>query len=154
MSLHTVCRFLIVAASLSFSACSNIPTSTPIAPTVKLKSVDPVKLGFREQELAFLLDVNNPNSYDLSIQSLSFIAKLEDNEVARGLSTDRVTLPALGNTVVEIIVSTRIDRVLARLLLLANPEKDSVNYDISGFVKLTNWPLRIPFNVVGDVKEK
>ena len=153
MTIRSLSNLLVVVFSLTLSACATIPTSPPIAPTVKLKSVEPVKIGFSQQDLAFLLDVNNPNDYDLALQSLSFIAKLEGNEVARGISSEKVTLPALGNALLEVVISTRIDRLMGRLLLLADSDKESVNYDVSGFVKLTNWPLKIPFNVEGTVTE-
>ena len=138
-------------ACLAIAACSTIPTSAPVAPTVKLLSVTPVKLGLRKQELAFQLEVSNPNAYDLPLQSLSFIAELEGSEVAQGISNDAVTLPANAKATVEVIVSTRLNRILGQILQLAGSNSSSVNYDVNGFVKLSNWPLNIPFSVDGEL---
>lgn len=132
-------------------ACSSIPSTPPIAPTVELESVKPVKLGLRKQELLFQLNISNPNPYDLPLQSLSFIAEIEGSEVAQGLSTEPVTLPANSNAMVGVVVSTRLNRLLAQVFQLAGSNTDTVNYDVNGFVKLSNWPLKIPFSVNGDL---
>lgn len=136
---------------LGLASCASIPTSAPIAPTVALKSVKPLKLSFSRQELAFQLEVSNPNPYDLPIQTLSFIANLEDKEVAQGISNERVTLPANGKAIVEIIVSTRIQQILGQILSLNSKNTSEMKYDVKGFVKLSNWPLKIPFTTDGKV---
>jgi LEA14-like dessication related protein len=136
---------------LSLASCASIPTSPPIAPTVALKSVKPLKLSLTRQELAFQLEVSNPNPYDLPIQTLSFIARLENQEVAQGISQERVILPANGKTVMEIIVSAKIQRILGQILSLNSKNTNDMKYDVKGFIKLANWPLKIPFNADGKV---
>ncbi|MDB4222491.1 LEA type 2 family protein [Granulosicoccus sp.] len=151
-------RLISVAACLlllqGLASCATIPTSAPIAPTVILKSVKPLKIGLTKQELAFQLEITNPNSYDLPIQSLSFVAKLENKEVAQGISNERVTLPANGKAVLEIIVSARIQRILGQLLSLNSKKTNDLKYDVKGFVKLSNWPIKIPFTTDGNVSSK
>lgn len=142
---------LIMLISSVFTACSSIPSTPPIAPTVELDSVKPVKIGLRKQELSFKLNINNPNPYDLPLQSLSFIAEIEGSEVAQGISNEPVTLPANSDALVEVIVSTRLNRLLAQIFQLAGSDNNTVNYDVNGFVKLANWPLKIPFSVDGDL---
>jgi LEA14-like dessication related protein len=136
---------------MSLASCAGIPTSAPIAPTVVVKSVKPLKLSFTKQTLAFQLEVSNPNPYDLPIQTLSFIAKLEDKQVAQGISSEQVTLPANGNAIVEVIVTAQIQRILGQLLSPNSKNTNDMNYDVTGFLKLANWPLKIPFNADGKV---
>jgi len=50
-------------------------------------------------------------------------------------------------------VNTSISKVFGQLLSLANSARESVDYDVSGFVKLANWPLRIPFGVDGNLSQ-
>ena len=145
---------LSVLLSTTIAACSSIPSTPPIAPTVELESVKPVKIGLRKQELLFQLNINNPNPYDLPLQSLSFIADIEGSEVAQGISNEPVTLPANSNAMVGVIVSTRLNRILAQVFQLAGSDTNTVNYDVNGFVKLSNWPLKIPFSVNGDLSPK
>lgn len=135
-------------------SCSTLPTSKPIAPSVKLLSVKPLKIGLKKQELGFELELSNPNSYDLAVQSLDFIASLDKKELAQGVSNERVTLPAEGDAILNVVVSTRISRVLGQLLLLASDSENPISYDIKGYVKLANWPIRIPFNVDGQLDNR
>ncbi|NND92448.1 MAG: LEA type 2 family protein [Granulosicoccus sp.] len=136
---------------LLVSGCSSIPTSRPLSPSVKIESVKPVKLGLTSQTLAFSLNISNPNDYDLPLQSLTFIATIDDTEIARGMSTERVRIPANDEATLNVTVSTSINRLLGRLLQSATSDKSNIGYDIKGFVKLSNWPARIPFNVDGSV---
>lgn len=143
-----------VVLLLSLTACASIPTSKPVAPTVVLKSVKPLKLGFTKQELAFELELSNPNAFDLPIQTLSFIAQLGDKKVADGTSYEPVTVPANGKAFLEIIVSARIQRILGQMLSLNLDNGRDLKYDVKGFVKLANWPLKIPFKTDGNVTTK
>ena len=143
---------LIALACLWLSACASIPTSRPIAPTVEIQSIDIVKIGFRNQDLEIKLKVNNPNSYDLPLQALAFIAAVEGAQIAQGTSNEKVTLPAEGEAIMNVQVSTRLSKLLGRLLSSANSDVADIAYDITGFVKLANWPTRIPFDKAGRVE--
>ncbi len=145
------CVCLTLAALVN--ACSSVPTSKPVAPTVKVLSVKPLKIGLQKQELGFELELSNPNTFDLALQSLDFIASVDKQELAQGLSNERVTIPAQGDATLNVVVSTRISRVLGQLLLLVG-DNNPINYDVRGYVKLANWPLKIPFNVDGQLDNR
>lgn len=145
--LMTTLLLLITGALLA--SCQSIPTSKPLAPTVKIESIRAVKMSLNRQELAFDLRVSNPNNYDLPLQYLNFIASLDGNELAQGLSNERVNLPANADATIEVLVSTRVNKLLGQLLLAASNNETNIAYDVRGFVKLSNWPTRIPFNVDG-----
>ncbi len=140
---------VLVLLTLSLYACNTIPTHKPIAPTVEIESVKALKLKLNKQELAFRLKVTNPNTYDLPLQSLSFIASVDGSQFAQGSSDERVTLPAQQDAIVEVRVSTRLNKLLGKLLLFSTSNEEEVDYKVTGFVKLANWPARIPFNVDG-----
>ena len=153
-SRHVLRLLACLIAVWLLSACSTFPTSKPVAPDVKILSVKPHKLSFTEQELAFQLQLDNPNTYDIALQSLSFIAKLDGQELAQGVTNDPVTLPAQATAEMEVIVSTKISQVLGQLAQIASAAQDNVDYDIKGFVKLANWPVKIPFNLDGQLDSK
>ncbi|MFK7993019.1 MAG: LEA type 2 family protein [Granulosicoccus sp.] len=141
-------RVLIIAlVFIHLSGCSSIPTSKPLAPTVEIAGLDVVKLGFRRQELEFTLDVFNPNNYDLPVNNLSFIASSDNQAIAEGSSDIPVLLTANGTTEVVINVTARANRLLRKLIASSINEKSMLAYNVTGFVKLDNWPARIPFNV-------
>lgn len=140
---------LLIVFSILLAGCQSIPTSKPIPPQVEIESIRAVKMSLTRQELAFKLKVSNPNNYDLPLQYLNFVASLDGRELAQGLSNERVTLPANDDAIVEILVSTRINKLLGQLLLATDNNERDIAYDVKGFVKLGNWPTRIPFNVDG-----
>lgn len=129
------------------TACSSIPTHKPLAPNVEIESVKLARFGLREQELAFKLNVYNPNEFDLPLDSLDFTAIYQGQSLVQGKSTTPVKLPALANAMLDINVNTRFDRVLLELMAAAADDKDELDLSVEGSVKLSNWPARIPFSV-------
>lgn len=140
---------LVVLFCLLLSACTTMLPSRPLAPEVSVDSVKPEKIGLTRQNLLFRLAVSNPNPFDLPLQALNFMATVDGVELAQGLSTERVTIPANGKAMLEVHVSTSINKLLGQLLLATNQNRSDINYDVRGFVKLSNWPARIPFNMDG-----
>lgn len=149
MSTYPLTNISLILLTLSMIACSTIPTHKPIAPTVEIESVKAIKIKLTRQELEFSLKVTNPNAYDLPLQSLSFVASVDGSQMAQGISDERVTLPAKQDAVVKVRVNTRLNKLIGRLLLFSTSDQEEVDYRVTGFVKLANWPARIPFNVDG-----
>ena len=138
-----------VLLCLLLSACTTMLTSRPLAPKVAVDSVKAEKIGLTRQNVLFRLAVSNPNNFDLPLQALNFIAAVDGVELAQGQSMERVTIPANGRAMLEVHVSTSINKFLGQLLLAANQNRKDIAYDVRGFVKLSNWPARIPFDVDG-----
>lgn len=151
MHAHVLKVVLLLLLGALVTGCQSIPSSKPLPPTVQIESIRAVKMSLTRQELAFKLKINNPNDYDLPLQYLNFVASLDGNELAQGVSNERVTLPAKEDASIEVLVSTRINKLLGQLLLATSNDEKSIAYDVKGFVKLSNWPTRIPFNVDGQV---
>ncbi len=141
--------WLLAILCLPLSACTTMLTSRPLPPKVEVESVRAEKIGLTRQDLLIRLSVSNLNSYDLPLQSLNFIAAVDGVDLASGLSTERVTIPARDTALLEVHVSTSINKLLGQLLLATNQNRKDIAYDVRGFVKLSNWPARIPFNVDG-----
>ena len=136
--------------SLALSACSSLPLYDPLPPEV---SVDRIRLGkftLRDQEVNLRLKVENPNSFDLPLQWLSFSVNVEGDELAKGSSDQAVTVPASGEALLDISVSSRrlFKFVFGYVKQLAQG-KTATGYTVTGFVKLSNWPKRIPFDIDG-----
>ena len=132
---------------ISLVACSALSGVKPLAPKVELIDIAIVKMGFTNQELAFKLDVYNPNGFDLPVNLLEFTASSGEVAVASGRTTEHVLLPARQNTQVTVDVIAQANRLIQQLLASAISESARLDYNIIGFVKLDNWPARIPFDV-------
>ncbi len=138
---------------LLISACASIPTSKPIAPKVTVASVVPKNLSLSGTRLLFTLDVANPNSYDLPMEQLEFVASFDNENIARGASEKAVTIPANGQEQVEVVVVAKLSKFFGQLRSMLATQDFSLDYTVSGFVKLANWPLKIPFDVAGELEE-
>jgi len=139
---------LTILFTMLLAGCSSIPTSKPISPDVNLANVSLTRLGLEQQEFAFTLEVFNPNSYDLPIQSLDFTVYSDDELVVSADHNENILLPAKSSTQATVNIETRLNRLLKQLLVLATSNDTSLDYTITGNVKLANWPVRIPFNAV------
>ncbi len=143
---------LFICVSFLLAACSSLPLKKPKPPIVSVVSVLPLNLSFTKQKLAFTLKVKNPNPYDVPLQSIEFIASFADQEMASGESHKEVSLPANGEALVEVDVTIGIDKFLSRIQSMMSSKKYNLNYVVEGKVKLANWPVLIPFDVVGEVE--
>lgn len=119
-------------------------------PRVSLKSVEPLEVGFFEQRFLLRLRVENPNPVTIPIQGLSFSVDLNGQHFADGLSDKAVTLPALGEAVLEVKASTSLGRVLRQLRELSNDSRTALDYHITG--KLHGAGLGgVPFESRGQI---
>ncbi len=139
-----------IAIMILLSGCATMLPKKPEAPVVKIAAVRPLNLSFSKQRLAFTLQVHNPNTYDLPLQSLDFIASLAGKKIATGKSDQEVTLPANGAATVEVEVEAKINRLISQLQSMLRADSLNLDYGVKGHVKLANWPTRIPFDVVGE----
>ena len=67
------------------SACTTLPKKA-IKPKVELVSVVPLNISLSEQKLRFTLNVVNPNNFELPVESVDFIARFNDTDIASGKS--------------------------------------------------------------------
>ncbi len=136
---------------IAFSACSNLPLKKPEPPIVSVADVRPLNLSLTEQRLAFTLKMENPNAYDLPLQGLDFVASFANQEIATGASDQHVTIPANGEAMVEVEVTAGIDKIISQIESILNAKAISLDYGVTGKVKLANWPSKIPFKVNGQI---
>ncbi|MBX2883724.1 MAG: LEA type 2 family protein [Granulosicoccus sp.] len=138
---------LLLSAAVILNGCSSIPTHKPVAPVVKLESVEPVDVGIRELVLAFQLNVFNPNQFSLPIDDLEFSANYKGETLAQASRSERVLLAAESEQLVNINVTTKWTRVIRQILEATASGENQLAIDINGSVKLGNWPARLPFSV-------
>jgi len=146
-------KFIPVLILGQLVACSSIPLSKPQSPNVTVAGVRPISLSFTSQTIGLTLRVENPNGFDLPMQSLTFKARFAGEQFAQGNSLDKVVIPANGEAMLDVEVKTGLGKLANQLQSLLNTKNAELNYDVTGLVKLSNWPVAIPFNVEGDIAE-
>lgn len=134
-------------------ACSTIPLSKPQSPNVTVAGVRPIDFSLTSQTIELTLRVENPNSFDLPMQSLTFNARFAGEQFAQGHSVDEVVIPANGQAMLNVEVKTGLGKLATQLRSLLDSKNTELNYDVTGLVKLANWPKAIPFNVEGELDD-
>jgi LEA14-like dessication related protein len=119
------------------------------APRVSLVSIKPLELGLLEQRYRLVLRILNPNSIDLPLAGLSYSLEVNEREFAYGVSRQAVTIPALGEAVLEVDVISSLLDVLQQAQQLGAGQPAALDYRLSGKINLANSALRLPFDYSG-----
>ncbi len=145
---------LVAFLVLSLGACSSLNALNQIVdpPKVSLANVTLVSAGLLEQRYRLSLRVQNPNSVAIPVSGLDYVVSLAGTEFARGVSANSFTLPATGEDVVEIDVSTNLLNSARHLYSLMKNGEENLDYNLSGNVKV-NLPFikSLPFSRTGQV---
>ncbi len=111
-------------------------------PEVLVSNVTPLGGTLFEQRVQVDLRVRNPNDFDLDVTGLDFTLQLNNKKLARGLASQAVTIPRLGDAILTVETTTSTLDVLGQLLNLASGE--ALTYQIQGILHLQDIPL--PFD--------
>ena len=145
---------LLAFVLLSLSACSSINTLRQIVdpPTVSLVDVRLVSAGLLEQRYRLSLRVQNPNSVAIPINGMNYSVGLGGSEFARGVTASSFVLPAKGEDLVEIDVSTNLLDSARHVYALLKSGEDNVDYNLSGNVQVDlPFVKSMPFSRSGQV---
>lgn len=111
---HRIGAAVLLVVLLAVAGCARF--GDPIPPQVRLADLRPMAGGLLEQRFRLDLRVTNPNDFSLNIRAVSVDLDLNGQPFASGLSNQSARIPALGNAVVPVEVSSGI-LDLARQLL-------------------------------------
>lgn len=142
---RVVCILII---ALALSACASILTK-PQKPTIELVSVRPLNINAAEQKLQFQLRVINPNSFDIPVEAIDFVARFNDTNIANGKSNQSVIVPANSEAMLSLDVTAGLNRLASSLSTLLQGKTLNLDYELTGTVKVATWPNVIPFDVTG-----
>jgi len=102
------------------------------SPPVTLVSMNVIEASLFEQRFAFKLRVQNPNDIDIPLTGVSFEIKLNDQPFAKGVSNKPVSLPPLGEAVLEVTAVSDVSSLLRRIRELRKGNRGSLSYHIKG----------------------
>lgn len=102
----------------------------PRAPGIGLKQVRVKEAGIFRYWILFTFDVENPNTFSMTVSDLSYSLKLADEQVARGNLTKTWVIKPETHSRIELPVETRPSK-LARALRLSM-EQGRIKFDLSG----------------------
>jgi LEA14-like dessication related protein len=132
------------------AACS-VLMERPEPPRVSLAGLEIVDANLFEQRYALRLRLQNTHSMTLSITGMDYEVFLNDRPFAHGVSREGVTLLPFGEDVVRLEVVSNLADVLRQLQDLGPGPGQTLSYRITGHLKLSNWPTKIPFDYSGEL---
>ena len=121
--------FVLGLLAAMLAGCASL---TMKSPEVSLSSVEIQEFGLLEQRLGLKLRVINPNNKDLPIDGVSFEVEVNGQQFAKGVSNKAVTVPRLGEAVLDLSAVTTLNSVLKQLGELARSGHDTVEYRVHG----------------------
>ncbi len=122
-------RWMGVLAAALLSGCAALEKRVE-QPQVKLNDVRVVAASLADAQLAFDLEVYNPNPLSLLLQGLSYELQLEDKSLLSGELGDRLRIGAGGRSRVTLPFTLRYAEVLGSLAALGRNE--AIDYRLSG----------------------
>lgn len=132
------------------AACSGLGGLSQ-KPEISLAGLDLVELGLFEQRFVMKLRIRNPNDVDLPINGMTFDVELNGQAFAKGLSDRAVTVPRMGEALLEVKATSNLGSVLRQLRELQKGGRDRVDYRLFGRISLDGFGS-IPFDRRGDLQ--
>jgi len=145
-------RIALAVLVLFAGACTSLSSLEP--PEVRVTGIRSVagSEGSLEQRFEVELNVLNPNNKEIVVDGVDFTLDLNSRRLARGVSSQGFTLPALGEAQTKIVVATSITDVLRHLYELGREQPDRLDYRVRGKLHLGSGFVRtIPFDRSGTI---
>ena len=106
-----------------------------------------------QQHFLVHLRVTNPNSRSIPIEGVSYVVSIDGDEVARGETTQAVTVPARGAADVDLPLTTTLQTGVAKILGMLAQGTDGFEYRVVGTAHTGVTFFRtIPFDQRGTVR--
>jgi LEA14-like dessication related protein len=141
---------LFLTIALLHMGCAGLgqKLETPRVNLVGLKLLD---VQLFEQRFGLTLRVQNPNRDDLTIEGISFKVEINGREFARGVDNQKVTVPAFGESLLEVEVVSTLFSLVEQLRDLNSHTGKPLDYRIHGRIYLAGSPISIPFEQTGEL---
>ncbi|MEY4768996.1 MAG: hypothetical protein RL637_1635 [Pseudomonadota bacterium] len=142
--------FTLLLGLLLLNGCANNTNSAfsalmPVAPEIRLKSFQLVKMGLTQQTYHLQLQIKNPNAFPLPVQSLNYQLFLNNKSFFNGTNTQAVNIPALGESIVETDINSNIAEVISGWQQWLSLAKRNLNYRLVGNVGISSYAIPIQF---------
>lgn len=143
-----------VLAALSaviLAGCATLARSVE-SPTLSLSQVQMLESNLLEQRYRLTLRVQNPNAIALPVKGMNYSVKFADIDFASGVTPNAFRIPANGEQLVDIDVSTNLLRSAQQLVRYLQKDNNSLDYELSGSIQV-DLPFvgAVPFSRSGTV---
>lgn len=125
-------RFVVLAvAGALLGGCAG-STFRPLKPEVSVADIRGEGGNLLEQRFLLTLRVTNPNRFEIPVEGLSFALDVAGEPFARGVGNKPVTIPALGEALVEVKATAGIAGLVMRQFKNLGKGLDKLEYRLKG----------------------
>lgn len=142
-------KYLLILSAFILSSCS-LMTMMSEKPEVEVVGVSLKEVGLTGGVLVVNLNIKNPNSNTIALDSIGYTMSINENAIANGDVNDGVKLLAKEEKVVAIPVKFAYQDVANGLTSILKLQK--LDYDFSGSAKV--GVFTIPFSKKGQLDTK
>lgn len=145
-------QLLTLCMVLTLTACASIRPQLE-QPNISLANVEIGEIGLLQQRYLLTLNVQNPNNFTIPVRGMSYVLQLAGSDFARGVSPKSFSVPAYGETQVQVEMTTNALSILHKLQGLLSGKTDAVSYQLSGKLDVGLAGIgTIPFRNAGEFK--
>lgn len=105
-------------------------------PRLSLVGLEIRELGLLRQRYMLTLSVQNPNSIAFPVRGMNYDVRIAGHEFAHGMSPKAFTVPARGETDVEVELTTNLMDTLQNVQQLLLERRTLIDYQLSGQLEL------------------
>lgn len=144
---------VLAALLLSQTACALLQGGLGLeSPKVTVSNISMQGATLFEQQFVVTLRVNNPNNSALPITGLRYQLALNGNEFAEGATASEVSIPALGEALVDVTLTTSTFNLMRQMSDWRNGLPEVMDYQIKGKLFLAGALVNsLPFSRSGQV---
>jgi len=143
--------FILLAASLLLSGCLGRMITRP---TVAIQEIRLTGLSLTGATLTFLVELENPNGFGVTVTAFTYTVYLNGRPVAHGETTDPIPIKRRSITPVSLPLKTSFQDLEKGLKSLIGA--DTVDYRIEGSLAVRSFfgRLEFPYNRTGTIDLK
>jgi len=104
-----------------------------------------------EQRYQVSLRVKNPNAFELPVRGIDFRLDINGQTFADGVSSQSIDVPAYGENVIELEVSSNLFQVFHQFQSLQESQSPGFEYRISGSMATGVYGQKLPFDFSGEL---
>ncbi len=119
--------------TIGLGGCATLPENLIERPAVKLRDVQVMGLGFKNQTFLLSFDIHNPNPYPLPVSHVRYGIVLDGQRFASGHTASDISVPAGGDTEFAISVELDLLTTAPRLLsIVREGVRGEIPYELEG----------------------
>lgn len=135
---------------LVLAGCASVgPYRDP--PRVSLVNVIPMEITLFEQRYRLTLRIQNPNDVALPVDGMDYTVEINDHKFADGLSNQHFRVPAYGEQVIDVVVTSTLLNVLQQVRDQEAVPHDTLSWKLSGGLSVPGHFGKLPFEYAGNL---